>query len=780
MDLDFEKLKNSWLSEGILGLKNELKQENNAMSSILFSYIESLHEYIENHPEELPSQLYARINESAHEVLRQFVLQLANESNSAWLKTFTPFPPEEEALIGQIDAHSNFIQGLVCLSNTQFITSSEDGHMILWDIESMQPVQNFVEHEGYAINHLALSRDRKYLVSSGDDNHALIWDTYSWRVIHVLKGHNDYVSRGAITSSGLVITGSRDQTVRVWDLNSGECLQQLEGHNAWVYLLAASPDGSRAITGSINNTMIVWDLREGKILQKLVDGGGDVHYVMGLILDHKNESGVGHREYPVMAEWLHTNRIITGANDIIVWNDLDFSEEARFIGHNWKMHLLRVFGNEQFIVSGAQSIKIWDLKEKKEITSLLGHEGADIYSGDITPNEKHLITGDKKGKVRIWDLDKLIHSERIIGHLSYAASIKVSDEMKFAVTGGYDKTAIVWNARKLKPIHYLRGHNDFGVVILGFRNERREVITSSSGEIKIWNIESGELIKTIIYENELYHPENGIILEQGTKIFCSTMSYSPTLWDIENGSVQTFKVGFGFSGSMIISKDNTFILTKTYPTNILDMDNERGEEDNEPNKSPVILWDVKKSQIAKKYWIPENLIQDDQEISTNNSNDNKKYYPTCALFNYDETKVIAGFSEGSLCIWDRYSGSLIKTLKIADKYLSRMFLLNEKKLLTVGNQETTIKVWNLENLELEKVIEMDTEDLTYHNISPNKKYLALAIKEKMIGIIDLVKGELECTFNLGEEIRHINYTEYGIYIGTERGYLYGFELICPQ
>ena len=128
----------------------------------------------------------------------------------------------------------------------------------------------------------------------------------------------------------LIVSISRDQTVRVWSLNSGKCLHVLEGHNSWVYCLAVSPDGKKAITASINSTMIIWDLESGKKITTLVDGGGDVHHFKdlpeNLYIGGKNPTSVGHKESPAYAIWLDDGRIISAAKDIIIWDDNSFNE----------------------------------------------------------------------------------------------------------------------------------------------------------------------------------------------------------------------------------------------------------------------------------------------------------------------------------------------------------------------------------------------------------------------------------------------------------------------
>ncbi|MBN2534549.1 MAG: WD40 repeat domain-containing protein [Spirochaetales bacterium] len=233
-----------------------------------------------------------------------------------------------DACIAELHDHRDFVGSIVCVSNSQFISSSEDSRMIVWDFDTKKAIEILTEHQG-PVNYMSLSPDKRHLVSASDDYTIKIWDVSNWNVIRTLEGHTDYISKAAVTTTGRVVSVSRDQTVRVWEFNTGKCLHILEGHNSWVYMLAVSPDGTQAVTASVNGTFISWDLIGGKPVNKPVDAGGDVTYVMGLIVGGKNTSGTGHKEYPCTGIWLKNGQIITAAEDIIIWNEKNYTEAKR-------------------------------------------------------------------------------------------------------------------------------------------------------------------------------------------------------------------------------------------------------------------------------------------------------------------------------------------------------------------------------------------------------------------------------------------------------------------
>ena len=65
-----------------------------------------------------------------------------------------------------------------------------------------------------------------------------------------------------LTSSGLVVSGSWDDTLRVWDPATGECLRTLEEHTNSINCVIETKVGL-LVSGSGDNTLRVWDLSKG-------------------------------------------------------------------------------------------------------------------------------------------------------------------------------------------------------------------------------------------------------------------------------------------------------------------------------------------------------------------------------------------------------------------------------------------------------------------------------------------------------------------------------------
>ncbi len=652
-----------------------------------------------------------------------------------------------------------------------FVSSSEDCQMIVWDLESRKSTKILTIHTA-PINYMCLSPDGNQLLSASDDFTLKLWDVNTWEVICTFEGHADYVSKAAIAPGGLIVSVSKDQTVKVWDSNTGYCLHTLQGHNSWVYMLAVSPDGNKAITASVNGTMIVWDLISGARLNTIVDGGEDVTYVMGLILDHKNRSEKGHEEYPIAAKWLKDWRIITTASDIIIWDDKTFTELKRLKGDPWKIHDFVIFNHNNYLITVAHSIKGWNLETGEELFSEMGHEGEEIYSAAITFDEKYLLTGDKQGRIKIWDINALLNQKGITGHMSMALSIRISPDGTMAATGGFDKTAILWDTRTGIPIFRFGDHSEIDVIVLGFIKGGKELLTSSPGQICIWDTTTGSLIKKISHKNTLYTIDDFAILPTENQVFGGTLIYRPTLWDLETGAVEIYEVDYSFTSELVLSKNANYLLAGSYSTKLMNegVDDEAHEEDPnkpEPIKGPVHLWDLIEKRLKCQYWF--------NDVSCLQKKDDK-LYPSRVMFSPNEEEIIAGFSEGHLCIWERETGSLIRSIRAAEKYIVSLFLTSDGNICTKGQDSPKMRIWNLASLELIREIHLPGQTSEYVRLSINKKRLVVVSDKKDVHVLDLKNGNVLCSTTLKSDIRDLALFNNKIFVSTDEGLLYGFEI----
>lgn len=90
-------------------------------------------------------------------------------------------------------------------------------------------------------------QDQLLLATGLNNGRIKIWDVYTGKLLLNLVDHVEVVRDLTFAPDGslILVSASRDKTLRVWDLkDDGNMMKVLRGHQNWVYSCAFSPDSS--------------------------------------------------------------------------------------------------------------------------------------------------------------------------------------------------------------------------------------------------------------------------------------------------------------------------------------------------------------------------------------------------------------------------------------------------------------------------------------------------------------------------------------------------------
>ncbi|XP_069070598.1 WD repeat and SOCS box-containing protein 2 isoform X1 [Pleurodeles waltl] len=117
------------------------------------------------------------------------------------------------------------------------------------------------------------------LATGLNDGHIKVWEVLTGRLLFNLSGHLDVVRDLSFipNRSRILISASRDKTLRVWDLKKdGKQIQVLSGHLQWVYCCSVSPDSSMLCSAAGESSVLLWSLRSYTLIRKLEGHHGSV------------------------------------------------------------------------------------------------------------------------------------------------------------------------------------------------------------------------------------------------------------------------------------------------------------------------------------------------------------------------------------------------------------------------------------------------------------------------------------------------------------------------
>lgn len=102
-------------------------------------------------------------------------------------------------------------------------------------------------------------------LSSGD---MVVLDAITGSRRSILPGHTDNVISLAFSLDGtLLVSGSRDNTVKLWDTQTGGVVKTFHDTDHRVCSVSISPDVLTIASGTHNNAICLWDVRTGNLLR---------------------------------------------------------------------------------------------------------------------------------------------------------------------------------------------------------------------------------------------------------------------------------------------------------------------------------------------------------------------------------------------------------------------------------------------------------------------------------------------------------------------------------
>ena len=289
-----------------------------------------------------------------------------------------------------------------------FASGSADATIRLVDYE-LQDNMTILRGHTHAVNCLSWAKEE--LVSGSSDMSVKIWksgnktnsfDLNEFYCHKTLLGHEHIVSGVvSIKDSDYTVSVSRDNTIKIWERPSGFCKRTItDTHDDWIRCCDANQ--KYLVTSGNDKRIFVFELKQ--------------------VLSTEKSSS--HHLGSVNSFHVHDNFV----------DAIKINKEGKLIEEE----------NLAVTASRDKTIGVWSIPSGVCLVKLTGHEN---WVKDIALVEAYgllLSVGDDKS-LRIWDLKKRkqIYKE-VNAHDHFVSSISVHAEFRIVLTGSVDKSTKIW------------------------------------------------------------------------------------------------------------------------------------------------------------------------------------------------------------------------------------------------------------------------------------------------------------------------------------------------
>jgi WD40 repeat protein len=286
------------------------------------------------------------------------------------------------------------------------------------------------------------------------------------------------ISLVAISPDGKLLAGGIENQLKLWDPATGEKVGSLDGHSGTISCAAYAPGGKEVATGATDKTIKIWDLTTRKE-KRTLEGHTVALMALAYTPDGKNlvsTAGVYlFRSEPVeLKVWDEAGKLVT---------DINSGQPV--------ITCMAVLPDGKTLLTGDRlgMVKVWDLPQRKELKTLK-HIGK-VSCLALSRDGKLLAVADL-GNVHFWDTGSWQEQKRLEEFENPVYSLAFSPSGKTLATAGSDQPIILWDVASGKKRSTIEGHKG-DVMSISFGGDERTLASGGKdGTIRIWDSEKGQ------------------------------------------------------------------------------------------------------------------------------------------------------------------------------------------------------------------------------------------------------------------------------------------------
>lgn len=382
------------------------------------------------------------------------------------------------------EGHSNWILSLDYAHSGRFLASSSaDLSVIVWDMESRQPLGQILTQHTDWVRDVEFSPDDSEFLTASADGTLKRWNVANGRQIGVtLARHGTQVWSANYLSGQEIVSADLSGELIHWDLENiyFPMIEQTATGLEVVDAELAEAKGQIAVAGSVGGqdaSIQLFDLEAKTLTEEIL-----------------LPSFTTDIDYSRDGKWL----AVAGIDQMIRLIQMEGDYPTRLLGAHESIILSVAFAPDRLILfSGDDSglVKRWDVEEESAIGEPLdtGQSGVQIIH--FSQDGRYMLTGGRDGSIGVWDAESLEAVAMLTGgHRDAVLQLLLSADGKMLYSVGRDSKVVVWDMEN----YSLSGsfpmvHTDW-IMDVKFLNDNTLLTIGRDSLLVIWDIDRRQAI----------------------------------------------------------------------------------------------------------------------------------------------------------------------------------------------------------------------------------------------------------------------------------------------
>ena len=477
----------------------------------------------------------------------------------------------------------------------------------------------------------------------------------------LLTGHTNHVVSVNFNSDGtLLVSGSRDNTVRLWDVATRMLKATLTGHEGTVNSVDFSPDDTMVASGSNDNSVGLWD-----------------------VATERRKATLWHSQDVNSVQFRPDGNTLASAGDdnlVRFWDITTLTQKATLDFGYDDVYSISFSPDGTTLAAGAEDhfATLRDVGTGTLIAALKPEQGqGEVHHVGFSRDGNTLACSSPDGTLRLWDVATRTENATLIKIPSnYIRSVSFNRDSTTLASASWDEVRL-WDVATGREKLTLTRHNAESRSVSFSPDGSLLLNRDPYGTVNLWDVTTKTRKATLWHGEDLWRT---FFNSEGTTIASQTWGGVLRLWDV---ITETEKASISSVYGASFSPDGTTLAT--------------GHSGN------VQLWDLNTMTRIITFASPG--------------------YNRTVRFSSDGTLLVSGNSDGSVRLWDITTLERKAEFWHRYNYSVYSIKFNtDDTILASGSEDNTMKLWDLTTLKLKRTIEhrYDVDSVAF---SPDGKTL---------------------------------------------------------